>query len=268
MSIYAIRRIGETMKNKSIAALKEYMQTNHLSEQAIEQLQTDERKGVQRLLKSYKQKQELSRVQKQLFKEMYQIEQTRYEQGYTYIAGVDEAGRGPLAGPVVAAAVILPKRFKLLGLTDSKKLTEEQRNNFFQAIKSEAISYGLASVSNTIIDKINIYEATKKAMTRAVMQLDPRPDYALIDAVKLDAVPYPAEAIIKGDEKSITIAASSVLAKVTRDQIMKDIAEEHPQYGFENHKGYGTKEHLSMLKKHGITPYHRVSFTPVSNLMN
>ncbi|SFB20590.1 RNase HII [Lentibacillus halodurans] len=171
--------------------------------------------------------------------------------------------RGPLAGPVVAAAVILPREFKLLGLNDSKQLNEETRNEYFTIIKNEAVSYGISMIDNQKIDQVNIYEATKLAMYNAIWQLNPAPDHILIDAVSLDQLSCTSESITKGDQESISIAAASILAKVTRDNLMKEIHKDYPAYGFASNMGYGTKQHLDTLTEQGVSPYHRKSFSPV-----
>ena len=185
---------------------------------------------------------------------------------HNYIAGVDEAGRGPLAGPVVAATVILPRNFKLEKLNDSKKLTKKQRDIMFDIINEQALAIGISIVNSKTIDKVNILNATKQAMLESINNLDIKPDYVLIDHTPLD-LDIPHESIVKGDSKSYTIAAASVIAKVTRDKIMEELDKEHPEYGFKNHKGYGTKAHKEALTKHGITKYHRTSFKPVSEVM-
>src|SRR5699024_4507302 len=154
-----------------------------------------------------------------------------HKKQYKFIAGTDEAGRGPLAGPVVAASVILPKDFNVIGITDSKQLTEKDRNYFFEKIKEKAIDYSIYSIDHQEIDRINILEATKKAMEKSLLDLKRFPDYALIDAVNIQGTPFPVKSIIKGDDLSISIAAASILAKVTRDQVMEQIAKEYPEYG-------------------------------------
>lgn len=256
------------MKEKTIIELKKMFAKDKINEEIIEMLKTDTRKGVKQLIKEYENKKLAVEQLENRFLEMTTYESKYYEQGRQYIAGVDEAGRGPLAGPVVAAAVILPKDFKLLGLNDSKQLNESTRNLFFQEIKEQAISYGISVVCNEEIDRINIYEATKVAMIHAIKQLEPQANHILIDAVKLEQVPFSTESIIKGDQKSISIAAASILAKVTRDQLMKDIHSNYPEYHFRTNMGYGTKQHIEMLKKYGPSPYHRKSFAPVRDLVN
>jgi ribonuclease HII len=187
-------------------------------------------------------------------------------QGYKLIAGCDEAGRGPLCGPVVAAAVILPIGYTLDGLTDSKQLSEKKREYFFEIIKKDAISYGIAQCSAKEIDEINIYEASRLAMKRALEKLNPSPDYIITDAMPLPDYPN-AMPIIKGDAKSITIAAASILAKVTRDHILMELDKEYPEYGFAKHKGYPTKLHLEKIKKYGILDNYRISYKPVRDYL-
>ena len=197
-----------------------------------------------------------------------QIDYYKYERelnikGINLIAGVDEVGRGPLIGPVVASAVILPKDFHLEGLTDSKKLSEKKRELFYQIIKEQAISIGIGIISEKRIDEINIYEATKEAMITAINNLNPQPEHILIDAMPLN-ISIPTTSIIKGDYLSISISAASVIAKVTRDHMLYEMDKEYPMYDLKNNKGYGTKKHLEAIKKYGITKYHRLSYKPVS----
>ena len=186
--------------------------------------------------------------------------------GYKLIAGVDESGRGPLAGPVVAAAVILPKRIR--GLDDCKLLNPFERKNIFDRLKEKAISIGIGIVEHSIIDKINIHRATLLAMQKAVLNLEIQPEYILVDGKFKVALKLPQQAIIAGDRKCFSIAAASIIAKVTRDRIMLRYHQKYPQYGFDKHKGYGTKLHLGNLQRHGPTPIHRKSFEPVENLLN
>ncbi|MFC4557098.1 ribonuclease HII [Virgibacillus kekensis] len=253
------------MEKISINELKNLLESNKIDEQLIEQMKLDERKGVQQLLRRYEKQKLKEKGLEKNFTQMMRYENACYENGRQYIAGMDEAGRGPLAGPVVAAAVILPQGFKLLGLNDSKQLSESMRNDFFEIIKSQAVSYGISIIDNTKIDEVNIYEATKLAMVDAVEQLNPSPDHVLVDAVRLDGLPCPTQAIVKGDQQSVSIAAASILAKVTRDNLMKQLHKKYPLYGFESNMGYGTKHHMTMLEEHGISPYHRKSFAPVRN---
>jgi len=192
----------------------------------------------------------------------YQYERELIKLGIKLIAGVDEVGRGPLIGPVVAAAVILPVDYQLDGLTDSKKLSEKKREEFFKIIERDAIAIGVGVVDEKRIDEINIYEATKEAMIIAINNLSVKAEHILIDAMKLE-IDIPSTSIIKGDLKSLSISAASVVAKVTRDHMLYEIDKEFPMYDLKNNKGYGTKKHLEGIKKYGITKYHRLSFKPV-----
>ena len=194
----------------------------------------------------------------------YKYERELNEKNITLIAGVDEVGRGPLIGPVVAAAVILPKDYVLEGLTDSKKLSEKKREYFFKIIKRDAIAIGIGVVSEKRIDEINIYEATKEAMYMAINNLSVKPEHILIDAMPLN-LDIPTTSIIKGDLLSINISAASVIAKVTRDHMLYEIDKEYPMYDLKNNKGYGTKKHIEAIKEYGITKYHRLSYKPVSD---
>ena len=191
---------------------------------------------------------------------MWQIEDSFYAQGYQVICGVDEAGRGPLAGPVCAAAVILPPQLEIPGLTDSKKLSDKRRRELYPVIKEQALAYGIAFASHEEIDEINILQATFLAMERALAQLQLRPDLALIDGNREKDFGLPVKTVVKGDSLSANIAAASVLAKVTRDDLMDTLSEEYPQYGFAVHKGYGTKAHYEALTEFGPCPIHRMSF--------
>ena len=191
---------------------------------------------------------------------MWEFEDLSKEKGYKLICGVDEAGRGPLAGPVCAAAVILPDHIDIPGLNDSKKLSDKKRRELFPIIKENAIAYGIALVDEKEIDRINILQATFLAMSNAVEMLKISPDYVLVDGNKLPQLTIPAEAVVKGDSRSASIAAASVLAKVTRDLYMEEMALQYPQYGFEIHKGYGTKAHYAALSENGPCSIHRMTF--------
>jgi ribonuclease HII len=226
----------------------------------------DERKGVQQLVHRWKKKFAENQRLKEKFVEMNVYEHKLRKSGYELIGGVDEVGRGPLAGPVAAAAVILPSDFYLAGIDDSKKLTEKKRLEYDEIIRKEAIAFSISMIHAKEIDEINIYEATKKAMMSAIVSLEPKPDFLLIDAMKLE-IPFPSESIIKGDAKSISIAAASIVAKVARDNLMKEISRDFPVYGFQHNMGYGTKEHIEAIQKHGITSYHRKSFAPIKDLV-
>ncbi len=191
---------------------------------------------------------------------MWQIEEEWYARGVQVICGVDEAGRGPLAGPVCAAAVILPEHLELPGLTDSKKLTDKKRRELYPVIMEKALAYGIGLATEKEIDEINILQATFLAMQRALDQLSIRPDLALIDGNRETDFGLPVKTVVKGDSLSLNIAAASVLAKVTRDDLMLKMAQTYPEYGFEIHKGYGTKAHYAALTQHGPSPIHRMTF--------
>ena len=192
--------------------------------------------------------------------DMWKIEQSHFDRGVQLICGVDEAGRGPLAGPVCAAAVILPPNVEIPGLNDSKKLSDKKRRELYPVIKETAIAYGIAFADHREIDEINILQATYLAMERAINQLEVRPELALIDGNRAKDFGIPVETVVHGDSLSASIAAASVLAKVTRDDYMLKMAEEYPGYDFEIHKGYGTKAHYAALTKLGASPVHRMSF--------
>ncbi|CAM2361507.1 ribonuclease HII [Listeria seeligeri] len=222
----------------------------------------DERKGVQKLLISLQKKWEKEAILVQKLTKMKQYENDLYQQGYKCIAGVDEVGRGPLAGPVVAAAVILPEDFSVVGINDSKQLSELKRETLFELIQQQAIAVGVGIIEHDVIDEVNIYEATKLAMRKALDELNPSPDFVLIDAMPLKYTEAELS-LIKGDTKSISIAAASIIAKVTRDRLMKDYDVAYPGYDFVNNMGYGTKNHLNGLDTIGVCPIHRLSFAPV-----
>lgn len=191
---------------------------------------------------------------------MWQIEQSFFDKGIQILCGVDEAGRGPLAGPVCAAAVILPPNAEIPGLNDSKKLTDKRRRELYPVIMEKAVAYGIGFADHNEIDKVNILQATFLAMERAMAQLSVRPELALIDGNREKNFGIPVKTVIHGDSLSASIAAASILAKVTRDDLMLKMAEEYPQYGFEIHKGYGTKAHYQALAQHGPSPIHRMTF--------
>lgn len=197
---------------------------------------------------------------------LYKFEDELFQKGITYIAGIDEAGRGPLAGPVVAAAVILKKGAKLKYVDDSKKLTEKQRQKALIEIKEHAIAIGIGIASVEEIDRINIYRAAREAMHSAIDQLKVKPEFLLIDAMPME-LDIPNLSIIKGDQKSISIAAASIIAKTTRDQYMIEMDKVFPKYNFKQHKGYGTKEHIELIKKYGYTPIHRKSYEPIKSMI-
>lgn len=201
-----------------------------------------------------------------MIKDIYNYEEELYQKGYKYICGCDEAGRGPMAGPLVASGVILPVGYKLDSLDDSKKLSAKKRDELFDIIKRDALYYEIEVISVEDVDILNVYEASKIAMTRCVERMQ-MTDYVLTDCMPLD-IDLPVLSLIKGDSKSGSIAAASVLAKVTRDRIMMELDKLYPQYEFSKHKGYVTKRHLELLEKYGVSPVHRKSFAPVKNILN
>lgn len=189
-------------------------------------------------------------------------ERQLHEKGFKYICGIDEAGRGPLAGPVVIAAVIMPEESMIEGVNDSKKVSEKKRELIYDKILEEAVSYGVAIIGQDEIDNINILNATKKGLTMSLKELTVKPDLILVDALEhIDTLGIPYESIIKGDAKAYSISAASIIAKVTRDRIMREWATVYPEYGFEVHKGYGTAKHIAAIREHGLCPIHRRSFT-------
>jgi len=195
------------------------------------------------------------------------FERLSRDAGYTRIAGLDEAGRGPLAGPVVAAAVVLPEGLRIPGLTDSKQVPEQRRERLFDLIRAQAVCYGIGIADEQTIDAVNILQATILAMERALQALNPQPDFLLLDALSLPRVSLPQKPLIKGDCRSHSIAAASILAKVTRDRMMLELHEKYPCYNFKKHKGYGTKEHLLLLRKHGPCEAHRKTFAPIAQML-
>lgn len=201
-----------------------------------------------------------------MIKDIYKYEEEAYKQGYKYICGCDEAGRGPMAGPLVASGVILPVGYKLDYLDDSKKLSEKRREQLFEIIKRDALYYHIEVISVDDVDKLNVYEASKLAMTRCVQSM-PQTDYVLTDCMPLD-IDLPVLSLVKGDAKSGSIAAASILAKVTRDHLMIELDKIYPQYEFKKHKGYVTKRHLELLEKYGASDVHRKSFAPVAKIIN
>ncbi len=246
-----IKDIESTIKNMDIIAAVEYLYSIR------EQYQMP----MEKLIAKYEKKKDAFEKEVFRYSEMCKYEKNALKQGFKLVAGVDEAGRGPLAGPVVAAAVILPDNIFIEKLNDSKQLSSNQRDKLFDVIKEKAISYGIGIADEKCIDDINILNATKLAMKTAVKNMSVSPDILLTDAVKLDDLEIKQIPIVKGDCLSVSIAAASILAKVTRDRMIEEMDTKYPQYGFSKHKGYGTKEHIEAIKKFGICPIHRVSFT-------
>lgn len=245
---------------KSIAEIKQEL--NQAGEQELPilfaQYEADSRSGVTALIARYKKQLEKIAAERARLEAMRCYEHQYEEQGL--VCGIDEAGRGPLAGPVVAAAVILPRDCEILYLNDSKQLTEKRREALFDEIKEKAVAFGIGMVSSARIDEINILQATYEAMRQAVSALDPQPQILLNDAVRIPGISIPQVPIIKGDAKSLSIAAASVLAKVTRDRLMREYDAIMPEYGFASNKGYGSAAHIEALQTYGPTPIHRRSF--------
>ncbi len=250
------------MKKPSLKELREKAEAMTPMEavQWLSTLSEEYGESLQKLADKYIKKVEALRKENERLMAMSVMEFAAYEEGFLFVGGIDEAGRGPLAGPVVAACAILPPGLLLHKLNDSKKLTAAQREELFNQIREKAVSYGIGVVDHLVIDEINIYQATKKAMALAIENMGIRPDYLIIDAVKLNAG-IPQKAIPKADQNSVSVAAASILAKVTRDRMMDQMDQEYPGYGFAKHKGYGTEEHMAAIREKGLCPIHRRSFT-------
>ena len=252
----------------TIKEIKECLATiDRLDHPLFEELIADGRAGVQAAISKRKRELQKQVEEDQRLEKMLAYEKELYAQGIQLIAGVDEVGRGPLAGPVVAAAVILPENCKIPGLNDSKKIPKSKHQAIYQAVLDQALSVGIGVKDNQVIDQVNIYEATKLAMLEAIQELDQQPQHLLIDAMKLD-LPISQTSIIKGDANSLSIAAASIVAKVTRDQMMAAYDQEYPGYDFGQNAGYGTTKHLEGLEKYGVTPIHRRSFEPIKLMTN
>ncbi|RNB91906.1 ribonuclease HII [Brevibacillus fluminis] len=241
----------------------ELERTQEPSAELLAMLREDQRKGVQALYKQIEQRAAKKAMLEAKWNEMNRFEHAQRQAGKRYIVGIDEVGRGPLAGPVVACAVVLPEELVLPGLDDSKKVPVAERNRLYERIVAEATSVGIGTVDAERIDQINILEATKEAMKLAIAAISVPIDVCLIDAVTLPNLPFEQVPIIGGDAASVSIAAASIVAKVTRDRLMEEYARQYPQYSFEKNAGYGTKEHLAAIEAYGPSPIHRRSFTGV-----
>lgn len=244
---------------------KQLANIQQLDDPLLAELEQDSRSGVVQAVAKQKREIQKRLDEDERLEKMLAYEKELYTQGIQLIAGVDEVGRGPLAGPVVAAAVILPKACKIPGLNDSKKIPKSKHKEIYEAVLQNAIAIGIGIKDNQVIDQVNIYEATKLAMREAVGQLEPQPQHLLIDAMRLD-LPISQTSIIKGDANSLSIAAASIVAKVTRDQMMEEFDKEYPGYDFAKNAGYGTTNHLAGLDQLGVTPIHRRSFEPVKSM--
>lgn len=254
--------------SETIKQIKERL--NQLTDQNdpyVVKLQTDSRKGVQQALAQFHRRLDRLAVARAAFRRRFRYEQALWQSGCQYVAGMDEVGRGPLAGPVVTCAVILRPDFDLVGVTDSKQLTRHEREHLYLQIVNEAVEVSIAVNDRATIDRMNIYAATQDAMIRAVQNLHHRPAHLIVDAVPLQ-IGIPQTTLIKGDQKSISVAAASIVAKEYRDHLMRDYDRVYPGYGFAENMGYGTREHLAGLAAHGVTPIHRRSFRPVRDYLN
>ena len=250
----------------TIKEIKEQLANiQRLDDPLLAELEQDSRSGVIQAIVKRKRDIQKRIDEDERLEGMMAYEKECYARGMKLIAGVDEVGRGPLAGPVVAASVILPKACKIPGLNDSKKIPKSKHKEIYEAVLQNAIAIGIGIKDNHVIDQVNIYEATKLAMMEAIGQLDPQPQHLLIDAMKLD-LPISQTSIIKGDANSLSIAAASIVAKVTRDQMMEDLDQLYPGYDFAQNAGYGTANHLAGLHKLGVTAIHRRSFEPVKSM--
>ncbi len=250
----------------TIKEIKEQLANiQRLDDPLLAELEKDDRSGVIQAIAKRKREIQKRLDEDERLEGMLAYEKECYAREIELIAGVDEVGRGPLAGPVVAAAVILPKACKIPGLNDSKKIPKSKHKEIYEAVLQNAIAIGIGVKDNQVIDQVNIYEATKLAMMEAIGQLDPQPQHLLIDAMRLD-LPIPQTSIIKGDANSLSIAAASIVAKVTRDQMMEEFDKEYPGYDFAQNAGYGTAKHLAGLDQLGVTPIHRRSFEPVKSM--
>ena len=247
--------------SKSIAEIKEEIEsTDRIQLESVLAVYADDpRKGVQNLIGKARKQIEKLQAEKERLKRM-RIFEEKYQGDYSAICGIDEAGRGPLAGPVVAGAVILPNDCEILYLNDSKKLSAARREELYEEIQEKALACSVGIVSNERIDEINILQATYEAMRQAVSKLDLSPDLLLVDAVHIPDLPQKQVGIVKGDAKSVSIAAASIMAKVSRDRMMLELDQIYPEYGFAGHKGYGSQAHIAAIKKYGPCPIHRQTF--------
>ncbi|MFT9004796.1 MAG: ribonuclease HII [Liquorilactobacillus hordei] len=250
-------------KRKSISEIKTLI-ANSPSQELLQELVNDTRKGVQNLLIQYQKREDKKQVELKKFKQRFNYEQAFWQEGKQLVCGVDEVGRGPLAGPVVAAAVILPHDFDLIEVNDSKQLTGKTRERLYSQIINQALSFSIGISDNYEIDTVNIYQAARIAMLRAVMGLSLKPQQLIIDAMEIDS-PIEQLKLIKADSKSVSVAAASIVAKVWRDHLMNFYDRLYPQYDFKSNDGYGTRKHLDALNIYGVTPLHRRSFEPIKS---
>lgn len=236
------------------------------SEEFLAELELDSRVAVKKLLQAYHKRVEKAALERERFHKMLSYERNYYEEGAKLIAGVDEAGRGPLAGPLVIAAVIMPQEFFISGLNDSKQISASKRDKLYDEILQKALSVSVNIVSISNIDELNIYRATQQGMAEVLLHLDKKPDVALIDAMPVEAGEIKTVSLVHGDALSASIAAASIIAKVTRDRIMEKLDALYPAYKFANNKGYGSKDHMQAIDQDGVTEWHRRSYEPVKSL--
>lgn len=236
------------------------------TEEDLAQLQLDTRISVQKLVQGYYKRQERLILERARFAAMTEFEQKYYAQGVEYVAGVDEAGRGPLAGPLSVAAVILPRDVFISGLNDSKQLSASKRDLLYGEIMDKAVAVVVNLVGPAEIDRLNIYQATKESMARVLKALQPQPEVALLDAMPEELAAIRTEALVHGDARSISIAAASIIAKVTRDRIMQELDQEFPEYGWLQNKGYGSQKHMQAIRDYGATKWHRRSYEPIKSM--
>lgn len=249
-----------------IAEIREILKKDDVPEEVLQEILSDSRKGVQNLVQAYMKRLEKLSREKLRVESMYEVESSFYKKGMNLIAGIDEVGRGPLAGPVTVAAVILKPHWFAAGLNDSKKVTPVHREELSKKIHEEAVDISIYSLPPEEIDAVNIYEATMMAMYQAVKNLKVQPDAVIVDAMPLH-FPFPTVSMIHGDARSASVAAASIVAKVYRDHLMDEYDREYPGYGFAKNKGYGTAEHIHALEELGVTPIHRRSFEPVKSMV-
>lgn len=249
----------------TVTQVADILKEQTLSPEVIQEIESDPRVSVARLLAKWRSGQEKAKLETARLEKLYNFEQSLHDQGYSLVAGIDEAGRGPLAGPVTIGCVILPLACHLPNLNDSKKLTPVQREELYHLIKEKAVAVSSVIIDIDTIDRLNIYQATRLGMYTAVKQMTHLPDAVLIDAVPLPELSMFNKSIIGGDALSASIAAASIIAKVERDRIMDSLADQYPQYGFAQHKGYATPEHLQAIHKYGPCPIHRTTFEPIKS---
>lgn len=249
----------------TVTQVADILKEQTLSPEIIQEIENDRRVSVARLLAKWRSGQKKAKLEIDRLEILYKFERSLHEQGYSLVAGIDEAGRGPLAGPVTIGCVILPLNCHLPNLNDSKKLTRNQREELYDLIQEKAVAVSSVAIDMDTIDRLNIYQATKLGMYTVVEQMPQQPDAVLIDAVPLPELAMFNKSLIGGDALSASIAAASIIAKVERDRIMDKLAEQYPQYGFDQHKGYATPEHLQAIHTYGPCPLHRKTFEPIKS---